>query len=252
MTAVEIRTVRECAGRDPARVPTGLDWFDAALGGGLVPRTVVMLSGAPGAGKSTLLGQVAAAVPGSCYVTAEETAEAVGARMARTGHGDADTGLASADGLGLGALLGACAGRAPRLVVLDSAQTLRVDGIGGGPGSARQVVAVAGGAVEFARRTGACVVLVCHETKGGRFAGPRTLEHAVDVHLILDRDRVLGAVKNRYGATDVRERLTMTQRGLVGRRAPAGRRPRRGFGRALAWGTAAALVLLAWASTWGG
>ena len=205
-------TVRAAAGRRVDRLPSGLPWLDAVLGGGFAVGSVVMVHGEPGAGKSTMLAQAAAGVQGSLYASAEEDEGRVADRAVRLGL-RRDLTLLSADDAGAAL---AAADRSP-LVVLDSVQRMTIAGVGGSVGSPRQVAAVAEAAVRHARSTGACVVLVCHETKGGRSAGPRVLEHVVDVSIRLGRNpRELSAEKNRYGSADVRVGLEMTARGLVG------------------------------------
>lgn len=194
-------TVGEAAGRKrPPPLASGLAWLDGVLGGGFVPGSVVMVHGPPGAGKSTLALMAAAGVPGSLYCSAEEDAGRVADRAVRLGlrrdlalaeARSAAEALAQADG-------------AP-LVVLDSLQAL-----GGRPLQAAQA------ALDHARRTGACVVLVCHETKAGDHAGPRALEHLVDASLRLGRSpRALVANKNRHGPAGDEVPLAMTRLGLV-------------------------------------
>lgn len=226
MDGIRVSSVREAArGAPPPRIPTGLRWLDRVTGGGLVEGTVVLLSGPPGGGKSTLLGQVAGNVPGTVYVTAEETEHQVGTRMVRIGHGRADTALVECRELDMDEVLGVCAERAPPLVILDSVQKMSVAGAKGPPGGLGQVRAVSREAVDFARMTGACVVMVCHQTKGGQFAGPRTLEHDVDAHFevaLVRGKRQFRAIKNRYGAIEAVALLEMTGRGLTCEGEPAG------------------------------
>lgn len=196
---VGISTVATAALRRPlARLVTGLRWFDEALGGGFVRGTIVMVHGDPGAGKSTALAQAAGAVRGALYVTNEEDVSAVAARAQRVG---ADFELFSSTDMP--ALL-SVAGRAPLLIV-DSIQAME-------PGA----VAATELAVAHARKNNVCVVLICHETKSGIFAGLRTLEHLIDAAIRISRGppRLIVTEKNRNGPAGVSIELTMTERGL--------------------------------------
>lgn len=203
-------TVAEASRRRVRRFGTGLRWFDRAMGGGLVEGTVVVLHGAPGAMKSTLLAQIADGVEGAMYVSAEESAEQVAARCRRLG---VRSDLVLVEEEEVGAALEACEG-AP-LVVLDSVQRMYVAGVKGRAGGMTQVVAVGRAAVDWARETGACVVIVCQETKSNVAAGPRALEHDVDVMVGLTRSpRALVVEKNRYGEVRPPVALKATGRGL--------------------------------------
>jgi DNA repair protein RadA/Sms len=188
-----VLTVANAASIQPlSRLVTGLRWFDALLGGGLVRGSCSLLYGAPGAGKSTLLAQVAGSVPGSLYVSLEEPLEAVAARFIRLGL-RRETRLSDE-------------------LVFDAANLLIVDSLqltsDGAVETAKRVV-------DAARATGMAVIMVCHATKAGDHAGPRLLEHLGDVTLRLDRQpRALVALKNRYGAAPVWLPLLMTEEGL--------------------------------------
>jgi DNA repair protein RadA/Sms len=188
---------------------SGLGELDRVLGGGLVPGAVVLLAGEPGVGKSTLLLEVSAASARAggrvLYATGEESVAAVRSRAARIG---ADVGgLWLVEATTLSVVVEAAEACEPGLIVVDSVQTLTVEGSDGAPGSVGQVKAVAEAVGGFARRTGATALLVGHVTKDGAVAGPRTLEHLVDVVCMLEGDRharlrMLRAVKNRHGPTD--------------------------------------------------
>lgn len=193
------------------RIPTGFEEFDRVLGGGIVPGSVVLLAGEPGIGKSTLLLETAGRVAASCgddavlYVSGEESASQV--RM-RAGRIDAiDPHLLLASTTDLATVLGLIEHTRPRLAIVDSAQTIvsrDVDGIAGG---STQVREVAGALIDVAKTLGVPVLLVGHVTKDGSIAGPRTLEHLVDVVCQFEGDsstalRMLRAVKNRFGPTD--------------------------------------------------
>jgi DNA repair protein RadA/Sms len=204
-----------------AHLPTGLSELDRALGGGLVPGSVVLVGGEPGIGKSTLLLQAADRVARDVsvlYVTAEESLAQLARRARRLGAGASNLrAIAETD------LERACAAAertAPRLVVADSVQTLRDGALAAAAGSVVQVRRAAERFVELARRSGAAVLLVGHVTKDGALAGPKLLEHLVDAVLSFEGDdrgalRVLRCVKNRYGAVDEVGVFEMTGSGLV-------------------------------------
>jgi DNA repair protein RadA/Sms len=189
--------------------PSGIGELDRVLGGGAVPGSVVLLAGEPGVGKSTLLLELAAATARAggrvLYATGEESAAAVHARARRV-RADVD-GLFLVEARTMAVVAAAAEDCRAELVVVDSVQTTTVDEVDGAPGGVTQVRAVAEAAGVLARRTGATTLLVGHVTKDGSVAGPRTLEHLVDVVCLLEGDRharlrLLRAVKNRHGPTD--------------------------------------------------
>jgi DNA repair protein RadA/Sms len=200
--------------------PTGLAELDRVLGAGIVPGSVVLLGGEPGIGKSTLLLQLLAAWPGrTLYVSAEESAEQVRLRAERLGVLRPDLWLLS-ESL-LPHVIAAFDEVQPELVVIDSIQTVADPEVGSAPGSVSQVRACAARLVHEAKRRGVPVVLVGHVTKEGGLAGPRVLEHVVDVVLGFEGDRhhalrLLRAVKNRFGPTDELGLFEMVEQGLVG------------------------------------
>ena len=192
-----------------AGMPTGIGELDRVLGDGLTPGAVVLLAGEPGVGKSTLLLEVAARWAGAgrktLYVTAEESAAQVRQRAERT--------RAITDGLYLAAesdlatVLGHIEELRPELLVLDSVQTVGLSGVDGVPGGVTQVREVTAALIRVAKQRALPVVLIGHVTKDGNVAGPRTLEHLVDVVLSFEGDRhsgfrMLRASKNRYGPAD--------------------------------------------------
>ncbi len=189
--------------------PSGLSEFDRVLGGGLVPGAVVLLAGEPGVGKSTLLLVVAAQAARAGHrvlvVTGEETAAQVQSRAARIGA-LAETLYLAAE-TELGALVTHVEQVEPTLLIVDSVQTISVAGVEGVPGGVTQVREVAGALVAVAKSRGIATLLVGHVTKDGTVAGPRTLEHLVDVVLSVEGERttplrMVRAVKNRFGPTD--------------------------------------------------
>ena len=197
---------------DSARaVATGIGELDRVLGGGIVPGAVALLAGEPGVGKSTLLLEVAhrwATGDGSgpsLYVTGEESAGQVRLRAERTGGVHQDLYLAADSDLS--SVLGHLDQIKPGLLIVDSAQTVQAPEAEGTPGGVTQVRAVATALVAVAKERGLPVILVGHVTKDGAVAGPRALEHIVDVVLQFEGDRhsslrMLRGVKNRFGPAD--------------------------------------------------
>lgn len=214
------RTVATTPSRGPARPidsidvetararPTGVGELDRVLGGGLVPGAVVLMAGEPGVGKSTLLLDVAARIARTgtvLYVTGEESAGQVRLRAERIGA--LAPGLLLAAETDLGAVLGHLAACAPVLLVVDSVQTVASAQVEGAPGGVSQVREVAAALIAAAKERDIPAILVGHVTKDGSVAGPRTLEHLVDVVCQVEGDRhsrlrLIRATKNRYGPTD--------------------------------------------------
>ncbi|MCL1899029.1 MAG: DNA repair protein RadA [Promicromonosporaceae bacterium] len=243
-------------------VPTGVPELDRVLGGGLVPGAVILLAGEPGVGKSTLLLEAAAtfargasgaageaatesagdaagrgattgllgneatgAARSVLYVTGEESAGQVRLRAERV-DALAPTLLLAAE-TDLATVLGHVEAANPDLLIVDSVQTVasvEVEGVAGGVSQVREV---AGALIAVAKRRGMPVLLVGHVTKDGSVAGPRTLEHLVDVVCQFEGDRhsrlrLLRASKNRYGATDEVGCFELTEAGIVGLSDPSG------------------------------
>ncbi|MUL41864.1 DNA repair protein RadA [Streptomonospora sp. PA3] len=208
--------------------PTGLDELDRVLGGGVVPGGVMLLAGEPGVGKSTLLLEVAALCADSgpvLYVTGEESTGQVRLRADRLGalspklYLAAETSVAS--------LVSHVDAVSPALLIVDSVQTMSSPDVAGVPGGVTQVREVAGALIRLAKERGIATVLVGHVTKDGSIAGPRLLEHLVDVVLQFEGDRhsqlrMLRAVKNRYGPTDEIGCFELTDSGILGLPDPSG------------------------------
>jgi len=235
-TAREIGQIEVDAAR---HAPTGVGELDRVLGGGLVPGAVVLLAGEPGVGKSTLLLAVASNVARGVsrgaagvgrparvlYVTGEESAGQVRLRAERIGA--LAPGLLLVAETDLATVLGHVEREEPDLLVLDSVQTVASAEVEGSPGGPSQVREVAGAIIAAAKSRDLPVVLVGHVTKDGSVAGPRTLEHLVDVVCQFEGDRhsrlrLVRAVKNRYGPTDEVGCFDLSESGIVGLPDPSG------------------------------
>lgn len=212
-----------------ARRSTGVGELDRVLGGGLVPGAVVLLAGEPGVGKSTLLLDVAArsADAGTrvLYVTGEESAAQVRLRAQRIGAVREDLLLAAESDLGQ--VLGHVDATDPGLLVVDSVQTIASREIDGAAGGVAQVREVAAAIIAVAKERHLPVVLVGHVTKDGGIAGPRVLEHLVDVVCQFEgerhsRLRLVRAVKNRFGPTDEVGCFDLSDSGIEGLTDPSG------------------------------
>src|SRR5919198_1690336 len=198
------------AAQDAPRLASGLVEFDRVTGGGFVRGSVLLLGGDPGIGKSTLLIQVAAALARgghrAVYISGEEAVAQVRLRAERLGLAREQVQLAAETSVeDIVATLGERA--TPRLVIVDSIQTMWTDLVEAAPGTVTQVRASAQALIRFAKRSGAAVILVGHVTKDGQIAGPRVVEHMVDAVLSFEGEgshqfRILRAVKNRFGPTD--------------------------------------------------
>ncbi|MEV5496207.1 DNA repair protein RadA [Nonomuraea fuscirosea] len=207
---------------------TGVAELDRVLGGGLVPGAVVLLAGEPGIGKSTLLLEAAARIAERdtvLYVTGEESAAQVRLRADRIGAIQDRLYLAAETELS--ALVTHVEKVEPRLLVVDSVQTIGSAQATGVPGGVTQVREVAANLVRMAKERNMSTVLVGHVTKEGSIAGPRTLEHLVDVVLNFEGDRhsrlrMVRAIKNRFGPTEEVGCFDLHERGIEGITDPSG------------------------------
>jgi DNA repair protein RadA/Sms len=209
--------------------PTGVEELDRVLGGGLVGGAVVLLAGDPGVGKSTLLLDVASRAASHrrrvLYVTGEESAAQVRLRAERIGA--LRPRLLLAAETDLATVLGHVEQVQPDLLVVDSVQTIASDAVEGSAGNVSQVREVAGSLIRVAKARGMATVLVGHVTKDGGIAGPRVLEHLVDVVCQFEGDRhnrlrMVRAVKNRYGPTDEVGCFELDESGITGLADPSG------------------------------
>ena len=205
---------------EPPRAISKITEFDRVTGGGLVPGSAILVGGDPGIGKSTILLQVAAKLANEgkvIYVSGEEAIAQVRLRARRLGLDEAPVQLAAATNLR--DILSTLEDASPRLVVIDSIQTMWSDVLESAPGTVSQVRACSQELVRYAKRSGATVLLVGHVTKDGQIAGPRVVEHMVDTVLYFEGERghqfrILRAVKNRFGPTDEIGVFEMTGEGL--------------------------------------
>lgn len=228
------KPITDVATTASVKQPTGVDEFDRVLGGGLVPGAVVLLAGEPGVGKSTLLLDVAARAADAAsragrapvlYVTGEESASQVRLRAERIGalhpflHLAAEADLAT--------ILGHVEDVRPSLLVVDSVQTVADSSLEGSAGGVAQVRGVTSSLVTDAKARSMPVLLVGHVTKEGSIAGPRVLEHLVDVVCQFEGDRhsplrMVRAVKNRYGPTEEVGCFELNEAGIKGLADPSG------------------------------
>jgi DNA repair protein RadA/Sms len=201
------------------RHATGMEELDRVLGGGLVGGSVMLIGGDPGIGKSTLLLQVLAGLSrdlGALYVTGEESPQQIrlrADRLALTGD------LRLLTETGVERILEIAQRERPKVMVIDSIQTVYTELLQSAPGTVGQVRESAGQLVRFAKASGTAIFLVGHVTKEGALAGPRVLEHMVDTVLYFEGDassrfRVIRAIKNRYGAVNELGVFAMTDKGL--------------------------------------
>src|SRR6195952_1237018 len=223
------KPITEIGGDEVTHWPSGIHEFDRVLGGGIVPGAAILLSGEPGVGKSTLLLEVAsrAAQRGMrvLYVSAEESVNQVRMRAERTGALQPTLFLAAETDLAV--ILGQIDQVDPQLVIVDSVQTVASsasDGLAGGPSQVREVASTL---IRVSKDRNLPVLLVGHVTKDGTIAGPRLLEHLVDVVLQFEGDRqtslrFVRSHKNRFGPTDEVGCFEMTGDGIAEVKDPSG------------------------------
>ncbi len=204
-----------------SRLLTSFGDLDAVMGGGIVPGGVTLLAGQPGIGKSTLLLQMAAAIAANdpvLYVSGEESASQVKLRAGRLGAESNDL-LSFAASTSADDIAATIRQNQHRLIIVDSIQTISLDELTSAPGTVSQITNASNVIIRAAKSSGAAVVLVGHVTKEGSIAGPKVLEHLVDVVLQFEGDRyggfkVVRAVKNRYGSTNEAAIFEMGEKGL--------------------------------------
>lgn len=221
-TPLKVQSIAAAKGEKRVeRLQTGVDDLDTVLGGGIVPGSVVLLAGQPGIGKSTLLLQVAAAAANASkvlYVSGEESAHQVALRASRLGAEKGDT-LDFAASTSANDIAATIQSGGYPLVIVDSIQTMSVDEMTSAPGTVSQITNSSNVLIRAAKAAGSAVILVGHVTKEGSIAGPKVLEHLVDVVLQFEGDRyggfkVVRAVKNRFGSTSEAAIFEMYEQGL--------------------------------------
>ena len=214
-----VQTLSDVKSEQKSRLSTGLSELDRTLGGGLVDGSVVLIGGDPGIGKSTLILQAVASINQSnttLYVSGEESAEQVSDRALRLGiHED----ILLLSETHLEKIIQLAKETKPKVIVIDSIQTMVSDGSTSAPGSVTQVRDCAAQLTQFAKQTNTVLLMIGHVTKGGSLAGPRILEHMVDAVLYFEGDpggryRVIRAVKNRFGAVNEISVFGMSETGL--------------------------------------
>jgi DNA repair protein RadA/Sms len=208
--------------QDAPRLPSGIAELDRVTGGGFVHGSVLLVGGDPGIGKSTLLIQATAALANAghraVYISGEEAVAQVRLRAERLGLSAAKVELAAETSVE-DILATLSQGKTPRLIVIDSIQTMWTDAVDSAPGTVTQVRGSAQTLIRFAKKSGAAIILVGHVTKDGQIAGPRVVEHMVDAVLSFEGEgghqfRILRAIKNRFGPTDEIGVFEMTGAGL--------------------------------------
>ncbi|MEJ2309504.1 MAG: DNA repair protein RadA [Gammaproteobacteria bacterium] len=215
-----IRDLGKIPARKEPRLLTHIGELDRVLGGGFVEGSVVLIGGDPGIGKSTLLIQTLSILAGqvpTLYVTGEESADQISLRATRLGL-DSD-GLRLLTETSVERILVLAAVEKPRIMVVDSIQTMFTEMLQSAPGAVAQVRESTAQLVRFAKQTGIAVILVGHVTKEGSLAGPRVLEHMVDTVLYFEGEagsqfRLIRTMKNRFGAVNELGLFAMTDRGL--------------------------------------
>ncbi len=208
---------------------SGVSELDRVLGGGLVPGAAILLAGEPGVGKSTLLLSVTAASAKmgitTLYISGEESASQVRLRAERLDAIDPNLWLAAETDLG--AVIAHIDQVKPELLIIDSIQTISSSAVDGAPGGVTQVREIAASLIRIAKERNITIVLVGHVTKDGSIAGPRLLEHIVDVVLNFEgerhsRLRLIRAIKNRFGASDEVGCFDMNENGITSLTDPTG------------------------------
>lgn len=225
------RTIGSVAQTKVERLVTGIREFDRVLGGGIVPGSLVLLGGTPGIGKSTILLDAGLRYAKNgikvLYVSGEESEEQTAMRAVRLGGADANDNMLIMTATDLDGILAQANAIQPRLLIIDSIQTMYNPELQTAAGSVGQVRECTAKLLQFAKTTGIAVLLIGHVTKDGTIAGPRLLEHMVDVVLQFEGDRsyafrVLRALKNRFGSTSESGIFSMEAGGLMEVANPAG------------------------------
>ena len=219
LPASKVQNLTEIKAQNKDRLSTGLSELDRTLGGGLVDGSVVLIGGDPGIGKSTLILQALAKLNSdntTLYVSGEESAEQVSERAIRLGIMEDILFIGETH---LEKIIKLSKDVKPKVIVIDSIQTMVTDLSASAPGSVTQVRDCAAQLTQFAKQTNTILLMIGHVTKGGALAGPRILEHMVDAVLYFEGDaggryRIIRAVKNRFGAVNEISVFAMGEKGL--------------------------------------
>ncbi len=220
-------SLSDIQGKEVTRIRTNIGELDQVLGGGIVPGSLMLLSGEPGIGKSTLAMQIALAVPNTIYISGEEAVEQIKMRTDRINiETHVNTSLQIGNETNLEKIIATIHAKKPVLTIIDSIQTISSDEVGGEIGGVTQVRACTTKLLTTAKTSNTAIVLIGHVTKDGAVAGPKTLEHLVDAVLSFEGDRfhtyrILRAAKNRFGATDEVGIFEMTSGGLADVKNPS-------------------------------
>ena len=214
---IEVVNLKNIKVVDHSRIKTGFSEFDRVLGGGVVPGSIILLGGEPGIGKSTLLLQVCSYINKTFYVSGEESSSQIKLRADRLSVQSEINLVADGD---IESIEKEIQKVKPNLIVIDSIQTVYLNSIPSTPGSMVQVRECGIFLQRLAKRTGIPIVVIGHVTKEGTLAGPRMLEHLVDVVLYLEGERfhdarVLRGIKNRFGATNEVGIFSLQEKGMV-------------------------------------
>ena len=213
--------LNEVVGKEDSRVSTGFEELDRVLGGGLVNGSLVLLGGEPGIGKSTLILQICDKVKGDgkvLYVSGEESAEQIKIRADRLGINNQDLMFLGETDMDI--IQTSILDMNPKLVIIDSIQTMYSDEITSAPGTVSQVREITARIMKLCKTNGITTIIIGHVTKEGNIAGPRVLEHMVDTVLYLEGERyfsyrILRGVKNRFGSTNEVGMFEMANEGMV-------------------------------------
>lgn len=214
---VEVKKISEVSANESERIETKIKELDQVLGGGIVPGSLILIGGDPGIGKSTIILQVASKIVGTLYFSGEESDRQIQMRAKRLGAGD---DILVASETNIENIIETIRSEKPNLVIIDSIQTMYSGDIQGAAGNISQLSLCTSKLMYIAKDLHIPIILIGHVTKDGNIAGPRVLEHLVDVVLYLEGDRfgafrILRGVKNRFGSTNEVGIFEMTSGGLL-------------------------------------
>lgn len=214
--SIPVTDLSNIKGFEGERIKTGINEFDQVLGGGIVHGSLILLGGDPGIGKSTLVLQAMAKIANGIYFSGEESEKQILMRANRVGI---TAGLGIASETNIENIIATIVEKSPDAVVIDSIQTMYSPDVASTPGSVSQISVCANKLMNLAKEKHIAIILIGHVTKEGVIAGPRVLEHLVDVVLYLEGDRfgsfrILRGIKNRFGSTNETGIFEMEERGM--------------------------------------